>query len=182
VCGPRDRAHDFRQEIELATLGQKFSSRGSVYYRKPGFMRWEFVAPEPQTVVADGTTLWIYQAAQRQVIRLALTSAFRTATPMSFLVGLGKIRDDFRARLVAPARDGRVVLHLVPHATGGDVGALELTLDAATYDILAAKVTDPTGSVTRWEFASLQRDVDLADDLFRFEPPPGVDVVQPPAY
>ena len=31
---------------------------GQVSYRKPGMIRWEFGAPQPETIVADGTTLF----------------------------------------------------------------------------------------------------------------------------
>ena len=36
---------DFTQEVESATLGQKVESRGTVVFKKPGRMRWEFSEP-----------------------------------------------------------------------------------------------------------------------------------------
>src|SRR4051812_41529849 len=50
---------DFAQEIESATLGQKVESRGTVVFKKPGRMRWEFTEP-PQTLVSDGKFFWFY--------------------------------------------------------------------------------------------------------------------------
>lgn len=170
----------FQQEIESQALGQKLVSSGMVYYRRPGRMRWEFFGPDRQTVVADGKTLWIYQETQRQVIKLPLERAFRTTTPLSFLVGLGDIRHDFRARLEPPEQEGRIVLHLRPRDSGADLGALELDLAAGTYDIVGALVTDATGGTTRWEFTGLERNITLADDLFQFTVPERVDVVVPP--
>jgi outer membrane lipoprotein carrier protein len=171
----------FRQEIESLALGQKLDSRGTVYYRRPGRMRWEFVAPEKQTVVADGRSIWMYQEAQRQVVKMELASAFRTTTPLSFLVGLGKLRDDFDAEL-APGPVADVVrLRLRPREKDGDVGALELELAPGTYDIVGAVVTDATGGMTRWRFSDLERNVALDDTLFSFVVPEGVDVVVPPS-
>jgi len=171
----------FRQEIESLALGQKLDSRGTVYYRRPGRMRWEFETPEKQTVVADGRSIWMYQEAQRQVVKMELASAFRTTTPLSFLVGLGKLRDDFDAAIEPGPSTDVVHLRLRPRAAGGDVGALQLELAAGTYDIVGAVVTDATGGKTRWRFSDLERNVALEDTLFQFDIPQGVDVVVPPS-
>jgi outer membrane lipoprotein carrier protein len=171
----------FRQEIESRALGQELESWGTVSYRRPGRMRWEFAGPDQQTVIADGTTLWIHQVAQRQVIKIPLESAFRTTTPMSFLVGLGRVRDDFQARLGPATPDGPIVLELLPLAAGGDVGVLQLQLAPGTYDIVGAMVRDGTGGTTRWVFSERKRNIELADDLFEFVVPSGVDVVVPPS-
>ncbi len=171
----------FRQEIESLALGQKLDSHGTVYYRRPGRMRWEFVAPEKQTVVADGRSIWLYQETQRQVVKMELKSAFRTTTPLSFLVGLGKLRDDFDAELEPSSATDVVRLRLRPRAKDGDVGALELVLSAGTYDIVGAVVTDATGGMTRWRFSDLERNLALEDALFQFAIPNGVDVVVPPS-
>jgi outer membrane lipoprotein carrier protein len=170
----------FRQEIESLAFGQKLDSGGMVYYRRPGRMRWEFAVPERQTVVADGQMLWMYQEAQAQVVKMELANAFRTTTPMSFLVGLGKLREDFHAELAPSTVPDTIRLRLRPRAAGADVGALELELSADTYDIVGAVVTDATGGTTRWRFSDLERNVALADDLFSFTVPDGVDVVVPP--
>ncbi len=171
----------FRQEIESVALGHKLEASGRVYYRRPSRMRWEFAGPEKQTVVADGTTLWLHQETQRQVVRMELASAFRTTTPLSFLVGLGKLDKDFDAELLPQTTTSRLRLRLRPRAQGGDVGALELWLAPDTYDIVGAVVTDATGGTTRWEFTELERNVALEEELFRFTVPPGVDVVVPPS-
>jgi len=171
----------FRQEIESRALGQSIVSRGTVYFRRPGRMRWEFNGADRQTVIADGKILWMYQAAQRQVVKIRLDRAFHTAMPLSFLVGLGNLRDDFEARLEPGGGKGRVRVRLRPLADGADVGALVLDLDADTYDIVGAFVTDAMGGTTRWMFSEIERNIELGDDLFAFTVPPGVDVVVPPS-
>src|SRR5262245_24594418 len=49
---------NFTQEVESATLGQKVESHGTVIFKKPGRMRWEFVEPK-QTLVSDGKFFWL---------------------------------------------------------------------------------------------------------------------------
>jgi outer membrane lipoprotein carrier protein len=144
-------------------------------------MRWEFAGSGQQTVIADGQTLWIYQEAQRQVLKIGLERAFRTRTPVSFLIGLGNLSEDFTGQLKPLGPNGEVVLRLRPRESDADVGTLELWLAPQTYDILGALVTDATGGTTRWRFSDLERNVALRDELFTFKVPKGVDVIVPPS-
>ncbi len=171
----------FNQEIQSVALAQKLDAWGRVYYRRPGRMRWEFAGPEKQTVVADGKTLWLHQETQRQVVKMQLATAFRTTTPMSFLIGLGRLSDDFEAELIGGPPGDILHLRLRPKGGAGDVGALELDVSAATFDIVGALVTDAAGGTTRWRFSDLERNLALDDALFHFDVPDGVDVVVPPS-
>ena len=104
---------DFAQEIESATLGEKVTSQGKVYFKKPGRMRWEFTSPDPQTVISDGHFLWFYQPQQKQVLKTPLEQAFRSHTPISFLKGVGRIDQDFIVSLVGQTEEA-YLLHFVP--------------------------------------------------------------------
>ena len=74
---------DFVQEVASATLGQTLTSHGQVFFKKPGRMRWEFVEPR-QTLVADGSVLWLYQPSERQVVKTPFQHAFNSQTPYRF--------------------------------------------------------------------------------------------------
>jgi outer membrane lipoprotein carrier protein len=86
---------DFRQATTLAAMGQGDEAFGTVVFMKPGRMRWEFQTPQKQSIVADGTTLWIYQPEDHQVLKAPFNAAFVSTTPVSFLAGVGRIKDDF---------------------------------------------------------------------------------------
>src|SRR6185436_15325593 len=66
----------FRQEMKVASLGVSDESEGTVVFKKPGKMRWEFATPRVQQIVSDGATLWIHQPDDRQVIKAPFTGAF----------------------------------------------------------------------------------------------------------
>src|SRR5437762_774636 len=61
-------------------------------------------------------------------------------------------------------------------------GTLTLLVRKADATVEEARITDPVGTTTRIVFANERRNVPLDAALFRFTPPPGVDVVRPPAY
>jgi outer membrane lipoprotein carrier protein len=177
-------AADFTQEIESATLGEKVTSQGKVYFKKPGRMRWEFTSPDPQTVISDGHFLWFYQPQQKQVLKTPLQQAFRSHTPISFLMGVGRIDQDFTVGLAGQAGE-MYLLHFAPQESPGDSlsdslgGSLEVQVSSRTYDIVRVQITDPLGNITRLHFANIDRHATLDGALFHFTVPPGVDIVEP---
>jgi outer membrane lipoprotein carrier protein len=167
------------QEVVLASANRTLRATGSVAFKRPGRMRWELEDSERQIIVADGEFLWFYQPEDEQVIKSPFSAAFRSSTPVSFLTGVGRIREDFEVSL-AGEQDGRAELALKPRAAESDLGRLRLTVDTASYDIVQAEVRDALGNVTRLRFSGLERNVDLDDSLFRFRIPSGVDVIEAP--
>ena len=168
---------DFVQDVSSAALGRTLTSRGHVYFEKPGRMRWEFAEPQ-QTLIADGASFWLYQPAENQVIKTPFRSAFNSQTPISFLTGVGRLEEDFT---VSPQGETEQAhrLRLSPKQDAAAVGRLDVEVDKATFDILQATVTDPLGNTTRLRFSNVERVDDLDDGLFRFALPAGVDLVQP---
>jgi outer membrane lipoprotein carrier protein len=171
---------DFRQTVESPTLATPLESHGTIAFEKPNRMRWDYAKPDEQVIVGDGETLWIYQPEERQVIKAPLDKAFQASTPVTFLAGLGRVDRDFEATLERDEPE-RWVLRLVPRQDTG-VGALRLAVRKKDASIDEARITDPLGTTTRIAFSNERRNLTLDRGLFRFSPPPGVDVVRPPAY
>ena len=168
---------DFVQEVTSATLGQTLRSRGQVFFKKPGRMRWEFADPQ-QLLIADGSALWLYQPAERQVVKTPFQYAFNSQTPVSFLTGVGRLEEDFA--VLPQGETGEVYqLRLRPKRAAEAIGLLDIEVSKATFDILHALITDPLGNTTRLSFTHIDRETVLGDDLFRFELPPGIDLVEP---
>ena len=173
---------DFRQSIESPTLATPLQSKGTMAFEKPNRMRWEYEAPDPQLIVGDGETLWIYQPEDKQAIKAPLGEMFQTTTPVSFLAGLGHIDRDFNATLEKEEAE-RWVLRLVPKAKDEkNFGTLVLVVRKSDAGVDEARVTDSLGTTTRLFLSDEKRNVELDPKLFTFTPPPGVDVVKPPAY
>lgn len=168
---------NFTQQVESATLGQKVESRGTVVFKKPGRMRWEFTEPK-QTLVSDGKFFWFYQPAENQVIKTPFQNAFSSSTPASFLLGVGKLDKDFVVALTSENAEA-YLLRLTPKQDPEAIGTLDLTVDTKTYDIEQAVVTDPLGNITRLQLTDIDRAAPIKDETFHFKAPTGVDVVEP---
>lgn len=167
----------FKEEISPAG-GMKRQREGTVYYRKPGRMRWVFGGDDSETIVSDGTMLYTYQPDLNQVIETPIEQAFRSSSAASFLLGVGSVERDFDAGIPpnAPA-DGLKHVLLKPKA-GGDI--IEMGLEPSTLDIRTLKLTDQLGDVTDLAFSDVKMGVALDDQLFVFSPPAGADIVKAP--
>ncbi|MGE5773646.1 MAG: LolA family protein [Hyphomicrobiales bacterium] len=178
----RDFTAHVTQETTVASLGKTTTAEGTVAFKKPGKMRWELDHNAPQLIVADGSTLWLYQQKERQVIKAPFDAAFRSSTPISFLTGVGRLAQDFDASVDGTSPDGQLVsLLLIPRRDSAAVGKLRLHVAADSGEIRGAEIFDPLGNVSRLQFADIKRNQNLPDKDFVFELPPGVDVIIPPA-
>ena len=75
-------------------------ARGEVSYKRPGKMRWMYVAPEDQLLVTNGDTLWLYDTLLENVTIQKLKK-ITDGTALSFLLGLGDLNNDFKRRKIS---------------------------------------------------------------------------------
>ena len=87
-------------------LRTKTTERGTVAIKRPGKMRWVYTKPERKEFVSDGTRLYSYLAADKQVIVSPAPGPNDGTIPALFLAGQGDIVRDFTASVHGPARRG----------------------------------------------------------------------------
>ncbi len=172
-----DFVADFRQEQEIKTLNRKLKASGKVYFKRPGKMLWRFDQPKGQLVLSDGKNLYYYQPEQKQIIKTPLKNAFRSEIPLSFLLGLGNLKRDFKTTLKGQEQQN-YILQLGPKAAGGAVGEILLGVDRKSFDIVWARIVDATGNITTVHFSGMKKGVGVKDSSFRLQVPEGVDVVE----
>jgi outer membrane lipoprotein carrier protein len=174
----RDLEASFEQSTRSVALGQPGAtskSRGSVVFAKPGRMRWTYLEPEPSLVVCDGKELWIYDAANREAQRLTVTEAYLSGAALSFLLGEGEILRDFEVKALE-CGEASARLDLVPRQAA-TYERLEARIDPRSGELLETTVIDLLGNATTVALRDLRVNRDPDASLFRFEPPPGVRVL-----
>jgi len=170
-----DFTADFRQETEYKTLNKTLKAWGKVSFKRPGKMLWRFDEPKNQWVLADGKSLYFYQPENKQVLKTPLKNAFRSDVPLTFLLGIGNLKRDFKATSKG-VEGGLYVLQLGPK-DGKGVDEVTLGVDRQNYLINWARIRDPAGNLTTVHFSNIRRGVGVNDSLFRMEVPQGADVV-----
>ena len=154
-------------------------SSGRFSFERPGRFRFDYQKPFAQTIVADGTTLWLYDADLNQVTERAQAQALGS-TPAALLTAkpdLAALARDFTLS-EAPDADG---LHWVlarPKATDGQLASVRVGL--AGHVLARLEITDHFGQRSELRFSDFKLNPGLAPETFRFTPPKGADVLREP--
>jgi outer membrane lipoprotein carrier protein len=175
----KDFTASFEQAYVGGALKRRSVERGTVAIRKPGRMRWDYESPEKKLFVSDGTRMYFYVPADKQVRVSAMPEAGRVPTPILFLAGRGDLLRDFKVEEVpAPAgATGARALRLRPVRPEPEYDTLTLVVDGTSYAMRQMIVVDAQGGTSTFSFTNLRENVGVPDSRFVFTMPKGVDVV-----
>lgn len=145
-------------------------------YERPGRMRWEYASPESQTFVVSDGSVWFHQPRERQMLVDEFRDVLISDIPVAFLMGLGKLGEDFSVSKACASGD-TVVLELRPRASeqGDQLKGFTLVVDRERLPV-GAKVTDVGGNTTAIQLAERSSNQKIPVESFRVEVPPGTDV------
>lgn len=150
------------------------SSEGRFAFERPGRFRWEVTEPFEQLLVADGEQLYFYDKDLNQVTVRALRDAL-ASTPAAILFGSSDVGDGFALRAL-PEHDGLAWVEALPRSAETGYQRIEFGFRSGLPAVML--VQDAFGRTVRFDFHDVVRDPQPAADTFRFEPPPGADVVR----
>ncbi len=178
--GIRDLQADFEQASQSVSfagepLMDSVPKRGRVILAKPGKMRWTYAAPDASVVVSDGQTLWIYDVDGGTATRLEVTAGYLSGAALQFLLGDGKILDEFEVVATACGAE-RITLELVPKADAS-YERLGLVVNASSGDIEETSIADLFGNLTEIRFLEVEVNREPAAEVFEFEVPEGVEFI-----
>lgn len=183
---------DFSQFARMDGSDTVQQVEGDVLFKKPDLMRLTHRLPEKQTVVSDGSWLWVYRPSTNQVIQTNL-DAWRKNEPLAKgLLDFGRSADLLKryaaaiSTVSAPGADGYrtfiVALTPKPADRASADADFTLTLKASTRDFFPYETALRVGRATiRSTFANVRLNPDLPDESFRFTPPAGADVFTSPS-
>jgi outer membrane lipoprotein carrier protein len=165
-------------------------SQGKVVFKKPGMMRWDYQQPNGKIIVSDGKTLLVYEPGEGgeagQVVEAEIANS-QLPQAMSFLMGTGRLSDNFTFRTLDPAREGFPT---------GDVLELRPKQPTPQYDrilfyvertpalrglVRRLLIIDASGNRNRFDFSAFKFNSALPQAQFTWHPPPGTRVLKNPA-
>lgn len=156
-------------------------SSGTFAYARAGRFRWDIQKPYEQLIVTDGKQLYFYDKDLQQVTIKPVAEGLST-TPAALLFGGGDIDRAFTlvneaANRTSNSAAGDLAWVIATPRTG-EAGFERLRIGMRGGQPARMEVIDAFGQQSRFEFDGIDPKASLGDDLFRFTPPPGVDVVQ----
>jgi outer membrane lipoprotein carrier protein len=175
-----DLRADFTQTAFNKSLNQTIPARGTVYLKKGGKLRWEYVEPTPQEIVSDGKKLWVYTPTLNQA-NVADAPEALAGPAGSFLAGLGRLRAEFQVRFLNPAQpkdaEGNWALDLTPKQPLPTLTRLILAVDPKSWEIRKAVIHDQFENTVTMRFTKMAVNSGLPERTFTFVAPKGVVIV-----
>ena len=163
----------FAQMVLDKNLKPLQQSTGNMQFARPGKFRWEYDKPYQQTIVGDGTRVWIYDKDLNQVTVRRLDVALGS-TPAALLAGSSDI-DKSYALTATGNQDGLDWIEAVPRARDNTFEKVRLGFSKSGLE--AMELRDQFGHVTVIKFSAIERNAKIAPETFRFTPPKGADVI-----
>lgn len=177
--GIKDFQGDFVQTYEGGVLRTKTTERGTLAIKRPGRLRFTYTKPERKEFVSDGSRLYTYLVADKQVIVSPAPSAEDGDVPAMFLAGQSDLIRDYVPSFTSlpGAAPGLLMLKLVPKSRDSEFESLGIGVDPKTLRIQFLTATDKQGGRSSFAFTNLKENRGLSDKDFEFRIPRGVDVV-----
>ncbi|NLW04877.1 MAG: outer membrane lipoprotein chaperone LolA [Pseudomonadaceae bacterium] len=163
------------QQLTLDARGQRMQeAQGSMLLAKPGRFYWATEQPYPQILVSNGEKLWVYDPDLEQVTIRNLDER-TTQSPAIILAGdASDLSKHFTISWVAKG-DG-VIFDLIPLQQ--DSLFEELSLHFVAGRISALQLKDSLGQKTRVDLSISKFNQPIDNQVFEFEVPANVDVIQ----
>lgn len=170
--------------------GGALSESGTVYFSRPGRMRWEYESPEQKLFLVDGTNVWFYVPADHTASRAKLKESSDWRTPLALLTGKADLSKLCRSIQLATDADkggpfqresipsGDSVLQCIPRDAAASDPALRVFLESDSGARLVRVLIREAGRVeTEFRFGNWEENVEIPEAKFHFQPPPGVAIV-----
>jgi outer membrane lipoprotein carrier protein len=172
--------------------GDVQSESGTVFFSRPGRMRWEYESPEPKLFLVDGKNVWFYVPADHTASHAKLKESSDWRTPIALLAGKADLSQLCRKLEVVtrgpgsgadaddvPLSPNDDVLRCIPRGESAEVAskqAIFLEVDPDGY-LSRVVIHDPGDVTTEFRFGNWQENIPIAETKFHFQTPPGVSIV-----
>ncbi len=145
-------------------------SSGRMFFQSPDRIRWDYLEPFPQQIVADGEQLWHYDESLEQVT--VRPQPAPENSPMLVLTRPDLLGEFYR---VLPSERPDQI-RFEPLAEQSEIEMARLTFrdgEPRTLDIF-----DPFGQSTRLTLERIERNAEIDPEVFEFVVPEGADVLE----
>ena len=169
LANTKSMTADFNQTTKGATNG---SFKGSMSVQRPNNFRWETKSPSEQLIVANGSSLWIYDKDLEQATKQNVDNQVGN-TPALLLSGdPSKIDKNFKVTQPYATKNYYV---LYPKSSSASFKNLSLSFSGGKPVMMV--LNDTLGQTTSIKFSNIKLNPAINSSQFKFTPPKGVDVI-----
>jgi outer membrane lipoprotein carrier protein len=174
----KDCSASFTQSYVNQAFKKTLTSSGTLRFKKPGMLRFDYTAPEAKFFVVRNDRITSYVPAAQQAM-VGSFKADQLSASVTFLFGKGNLESEFTIH--APDRTdlaaGTAML-LLPKKDDPRFSKIYFVVDPATSAVKESLVVDPNGNENRFDFSDIKPNVGLTDKDFDDSLPKGTQIVK----
>lgn len=179
-----DLKSNFVQTVEIMDFNTPIVSKGQLFIKK-GKMRWDYNEPSKSQIYVDGGGFLYYVPDHKQVIRSKVGGASDSHLPLKILSGRGDLNQEFEISYeIEPPRPGEpILLRLVPKKKMGLIKIVIAAIQSPNIDGLIIDevvLHEENGNISTSTFDAVEINQGLGDDIFVFDIPEGIEVLDAP--
>jgi len=151
-------------------------SKIKMYFKKPNGFYWETITPFKELIVTNGVKLWNYQPDLEQVVIEDWDSS-KTELAAQLLNGeTENLGSDYQIEQLYSDDSGDHQFSLTPLAT--DSVYERISISFVTSELDQIYLNSKNGQQTVWRFVTIERNESLEDNVFEFDPPAGIEIIE----
>ena len=171
---------DFVQTNYIASLEQSREFSGKIFLKKPNLFNMEVSQPAKQRQTFDGRYLWVYTAANNQVLKNLLSPDFLHHPFINLLSTMENLERDFFITVKPEEGASDPSLKLTLKEKYSELREALITVDRRSYQIKTVTIYYESGNYTRLVLSKIKENQKISPQWFHFIPPAGTEVVEPP--
>ena len=165
---------NFVQTLLNESGEQLEKTTGTLYLEQPGKFHWSYKEPYIQSIISNGETLWVYDEDLEQVTIRNIDSYAMEQTPAAIILGDSNLERHF-VQVDLGDIEGFEWIELTPRDLEAQYNNIRIGFDRRQLGMMI--ITDNLGQTTRIDFSNVSKNSGLSADLFDFEIPADIDVI-----
>ncbi len=153
--------------------GRKHTEQGELFLRKPGRMRWQYSTGK--LFISDGKYIYFYDPSEKRAEQMPMKEADDMRAPLAFLLGRLNFSDDFK-QFVASPQGANTMIKATPKSD--KMPYSEVSFVVSPDSVIHWLSVKANGSVLEFSFENEKKNPAIADSMFKFTTPPGVEFVK----
>jgi outer membrane lipoprotein carrier protein len=153
------------------------NSSGTFEFQRPGKFKFAYKKPFEQLILADGISLWIFDADLNQASQRKQSAAFAN-TPAALIASatdLTALRNEFTLEN-APEKDGLIWISAKPKSADSTLQVVRIGFKGDALQQL--DITDSFGQRSLINFTAMQLNPSLPSSSFQFVLPKGAELLK----
>lgn len=170
----QDASVTFTRHIQFGAMKAEQEFKGTMLMKRGDKYRIEL---EDQTIVTDGKSVWSFNTVNRQLLIDKYKDDPNGLSPDKVLVN---IPEQYSAALLGTEKIGEheaSILKLIPRSQKTSTQWMKVWVDRDDWLMRRIQVFDVSENLTTYDVTTFRINPGVADSLFQFSAPPGVDVI-----